>query len=90
MSKLTNQYLHPDNWNAQTLEQGLIYFKFLGVLPYVFICWTKVLEYKLSIENIVQNNLLIPLIQNHKHFFNKTCYNSTLLQVNQFNIIMFI
>lgn len=83
MSKLTSQYLHPDNWKAQIQELSLTYFNFLEILPYVFICWNKVIECKSSIEYIVQNNLLIPLIENHSYFFNKTCYNTTILQVNQ-------
>ncbi|VVC25046.1 Hypothetical protein CINCED_3A021537 [Cinara cedri] len=80
MSKLTNQYLHPNNWKTQTLEQGLTYYKVLEILRYVFICWAKLLEYKLCIDNIVQNNLLIPLIQNHSHFLIKIGSDSTLLQ----------
>lgn len=79
-STLTNQFLHSDDWLEQH-DSSLVCCKFLEILSYVFICWTKVLEYKLLVENITQSLLSVPLVHNHSEFFDKSSHGSTLLQV---------
>lgn len=78
-STLTNQFLLSDNWLESQQDQNLVYPKFLEVLSYVFICWTKVLECRSS--NETHKPLLVPLVHSHSQFFDKPFHSSILLQV---------
>lgn len=79
-SKVLDQFLNSDSWIEEHQDQDSVN-KFLEILSYVFLCWTKILECKLFIENDTQNSFLVPLVQCHSQFFDKPCHNSTLLQV---------
>lgn len=77
----TNQFLHSDYWLEQ--HQDSFYYKFLEILSYIFICWSKVLECKSLTDNITHNSFSVPLVHNHSEFLQKSSYSSTLLQVSQ-------
>lgn len=79
---LTDQFLLSDNWLESQQDQNSVYSKFLRILSYVFICWTKVLECKLSVENVTNGSLLVPLVHSHSQFFDKPFQSSIILQVN--------
>lgn len=81
-STLTNLFLLSDYWLVQYQDQNLIHQKFLEILSYIFICWSKVLEHKL-IYNVPYDSLVVPLVHSHSEFFHKTSHTSTLLQVKQ-------
>lgn len=79
-STLTDQFVHSDDWSEENQSRDSIYNKFLEILSFVFICWTKVLQYKLFLKNVAHSPLLVPLVHSHSRFFQKS-HNSTLLQV---------
>lgn len=81
-STLTNQFLLSDYWLEQYQDQNSIHQKFLEILSYVFICWSKVLEHKL-IYNVPYDSFVVPLVHCHSEFFHKSSHTSTLLQVGQ-------
>lgn len=81
-STLTDQFLYSDNWMEESQDRYSVYYKFLDILSYVFICWTKVLECKIFIENdVMHSSLSVPLVHSHNQFFHKSTHSSTLLQV---------
>jgi len=79
-STLTDQFLHSDDWLEENQSRDSIYNKFLEILSFVFICWTKVLQCKSFLENVMHSSLSVPLVHRHSRFFHKS-HNSTLLQV---------
>jgi len=80
-SILTDQFLHSDNWIEENQARNSVYNKFLEILSFVFICWTKVLQRKSLQENTTHSPMLVPLVHIHSQFFDKS-HNSILLQVN--------
>lgn len=89
-STLTDQFLNSDYWLEQRQDQDSIYYKFLEILSYVFICWAKVLECKLFTEIATHDLFLVPLVHNHSQFFNKSSHSSSLLQAINLVISMYI
>ncbi|CAH1715507.1 unnamed protein product [Aphis gossypii] len=79
-STLTEHFLNSDEWLEPNQDRDSIYYKFLEILSYIFICWSKVIECKSFTEIAIQDPLLVPLVQSHRQFFHRSSHNSTLLQ----------
>lgn len=79
-STLTEQFLNSDDWLEPNQDRDSIYYKFLEILSYIFICWAKVIECKSFTEIAIQDPLLVPLVQSHRQFFHRSSHNSTVLQ----------
>lgn len=80
-STITEHFLNSDNWLEQCQDRDSNYNKFLEILSYIFICWAKVIDCQLFTEIATHNQMLVPLVQSHSQFFQKSSLNSTLLQV---------
>lgn len=79
-STITEHFLNSDNWLEQCQDRDSNYNKFLEILSYIFICWAKVIDCQLFTEIATHNQMLVPLVQSHSQFFQKSSLNSTLLQ----------